>query len=520
MPSYIQSIFNAIASLLTRLSQDRLSQDRLSRCRLFRGATKRRVLWASRVCLVGSVLFPGVGSVQGQSPVVGSAVTMQPSAQAPAGGLTSKDYLRMMEQANERSGISATGGNYRGALPRPAGSLDQPFIEPTSPAVSTRTFPVIPSATPRSDQLAIPPSPTTSNAFRAVPSTTIQPVPNLASPAPYAGVESYSNGSYSFSNPNVVNPNAVNNAPANYNVKHRPVGAMPEPTAASFDGPRWTMRYAPVWIHRSGDENLTYTQGTTLSPFGADFGTDITVGFMANPMDSYEFSFLGSLRWNRSQSSAGPVNASLVSVIPEWLTNFTNASQQHQVQSASYRSYGLHKRWLTDEINNYRVGCEVIEYSETLSLDSKGSAGNSPSGNPAVGTFSTSAGNSLFGWSGGLEHWRPMGEKFSIGGAADAGLYLNSAESSFSASSGTGLNMKAIDDEISIASMFALHLRSRYQLGSNWTLYGGYRWWVLTGVATVDDQDHRDLLEDRPIATSSDDSILFHGADAGIEWRF
>ena len=468
MQRQIQLRFSAKASSLGMLSQ----------C-----AASNKTGLASRVCLVAWMVLQSVVSVQGQSPQVGSGVFGQPSPQPPAGGLSSKDYLRMMEQANERSGISATGGNYRGAHPRPTGSLDQP-------------------------------------------------VPNPASPAPYTAVESYPSGNYNFGNPNevdpsvvdrnVVNPNAVNYNPANHNVRNRPVGSMSVPKAASFDGPRWTMRYSPVWIHRSGDENLTYTQGTTLSPFGADFGSDITVGYMANPMDSYEFSFLGSLRWNRSQSSVGPVNASLVSVDPEWLTNFTNASQQQQVQSASYRSYGLHKRWLTDEINNYRVGCEVIEYAETLSLNSQGSAsnGNSPNSDPAVGTFNATTGNSLFGWSGGLEHWRPMGEKFSIGGAADAGLYINSAESTLAASSGTGINMTAIDDEISLASMFSLHLRSRYQLSSNWTLYGGYRWWVLTGIATVDDQDHRDLLDGRTIATSSDDSILFHGADAGIEWRF
>jgi hypothetical protein len=43
---------------------------------------------------------------------------------------------------------------------------------------------------------------------------------------------------------------------------------------------------------------------------------------------------------------------------------------------------------------------------------------------------------------------------------------------------------------------------------------------LLTGVATVDDQAPIPLADTLGLSTSSDASLLFHGFDAGLEFKF
>jgi hypothetical protein len=51
---------------------------------------------------------------------------------------------------------------------------------------------------------------------------------------------------------------------------------------------------------------LTYSQAGPLGTFGSDLASEVSVGYLTNPMDCYEFSYLGSLNWNRANESTGP----------------------------------------------------------------------------------------------------------------------------------------------------------------------------------------------------------------------
>jgi hypothetical protein len=107
-----------------------------------------------------------------------------------------------------------------------------------------------------------------------------------------------------------------------------------------------------------------------------------------------------------------------------------------------------------------------------------------------------------------------------LGGAIDGGLYANFAEAGNQASDGNGRDASVLDQDLSLAASLGLHLRARYQLRSWAGLYGGYRWMLLTGVATVDDQAPSPLGDTLRLSTSSDASLLFHGFDAGLELKF
>jgi hypothetical protein len=115
---------------------------------------------------------------------------------------------------------------------------------------------------------------------------------------------------------------------------------------------------------------------------------------MTNPMDCYEFSYLGSLNWIRANETTGPVSSSLSSLDPQWLNHFQNADLHQQHHSAKYRQYGFERRWLTDDIGNSRLGMRVIDYSEQYRLRSLGSGGE--------GRYGLDTGNLLVGIASGM----------------------------------------------------------------------------------------------------------------------
>ncbi|MFN4903969.1 MAG: hypothetical protein ACK5LQ_01935 [Planctomycetota bacterium] len=402
------------------------------------------------------------------------------------GPLTSQDYLKLMEQANAAAGIQASGGNFPGAKARPRGSLETPP----------------PVASPQQQFAQMSPS---AGQIRPDAVQPLAPVPTAAIPT--------------ASMPTAAIPTAaMPTAPMPSPVQSFEPQASRLPTARAlppsqpWTGPHWVGRYATVGLRRPGDESYTLSQAGQLGTFGSDLANQITIGYLTNPIDCYEFSYLGSLNWNRGLDSTGPVNSSVSSNDPQWLAPFQDADLHQQKHSAGYRQYDLNRRWLTDDIGNSSLGLRMIDYSEQYGFRSvRGTQ---------EGLYRIDTSNLLVGMASGMELWRPISQRLAVGGAIDGGLYANFADASIDARTSGGKRAFAGDEDLSLAASFGVHLRTRYQLRSWAGLYGGYRWMVLSGLATVDDQAPVPLSDNISLSTSSDATILFHGFDVGLELKF
>jgi hypothetical protein len=397
------------------------------------------------------------------------------------GPLTSQDYLKLMEQANAAAGIQASGGNFPGAKARPRGSLETP---PPVASPQQQFAQMSPSAGQiRPDAVQpLAPVPTASIPTAAIPTAAM---PTAPMPSPVQSFE----------------PQAS-----------RLPTARALPPSQPWTGPHWVGRYATVGLRRPGDESYTLSQAGQLGTFGSDLANQITIGYLTNPIDCYEFSYLGSLNWNRGLDSTGPVNSSVSSNDPQWLAPFQDADLHQQKHSAGYRQYDLNRRWLTDDIGNSSLGLRMIDYSEQYGFRSvRGTQ---------EGLYRIDTSNLLVGMASGMELWRPISQRLAVGGAIDGGLYANFADASIDARTSGGKRAIAGDEDLSLAASFGVHLRTRYQLRSWAGLYGGYRWMVLSGLATVDDQAPVPLSDNISLSTSSDATILFHGFDVGLELKF
>ena len=402
------------------------------------------------------------------------------------GPLTSQDYLKLMEQANAAAGIQPSGGNFPGAKARPRGSLETP---PPVASPQQQFASVSPSAGQiRPDAVQpLAPVPTASIPTAAMPTAAMPTAAMPTAPMP-SPVQSFE-------------PQAS-----------RLPTARALPPSQPWTGPHWVGRYATVGLRRPGDESYTLSQAGQLGTFGSDLANQITIGYLTNPIDCYEFSYLGSLNWNRGLDSTGPVNSSVSSNDPQWLAPFQDADLHQQKHSAGYRQYDLNRRWLTDDIGNSSLGLRMIDYSEQYGFRSvRGTQ---------EGLYRIDTSNLLVGMASGMELWRPISQRLAVGGAIDGGLYANFADASIDARTSGGKRAFAGDEDLSLAASFGVHLRTRYQLRSWAGLYGGYRWMVLSGLATVDDQAPVPLSDNISLSTSSDATILFHGFDVGLELKF
>jgi hypothetical protein len=415
-----------------------------------------------------------------------ATLSAQQADQLAPGPLTSQDYLKLMEQANAAAGIQASGGNFPGAKARPRGSLETP---PPVASPQQQFAQMSPSAGQiRPDAVQpLAPVPTASIPTAAMPTAAMPTAAMPTAPMP-SPVQSFE-------------PQAS-----------RLPTARALPPSQPWTGPHWVGRYATVGLRRPGDESYTLSQAGQLGTFGSDLANQITIGYLTNPIDCYEFSYLGSLNWNRGLDSTGPVNSSVSSNDPQWLAPFQDADLHQQKHSAGYRQYDLNRRWLTDDIGNSSLGLRMIDYSEQYGFRSvRGTQ---------EGLYRIDTSNLLVGMASGMELWRPISQRLAVGGAIDGGLYANFADASIDARTSGGKRAFAGDEDLSLAASFGVHLRTRYQLRSWAGLYGGYRWMVLSGLATVDDQAPVPLSDNISLSTSSDATILFHGFDVGLELKF
>jgi len=311
-------------------------------------------------------------------------------------------------------------------------------------------------------------------------------------------------------NPNGPSANAVlPSERANGNAVPQDPPAIPQKLAKRH---RVMGGYESVWMERTGDQSMSYSQGSTLGSFGTDQAGLYTIGYLMDPMESLEFRFLGTFHWDRNHQSEGPVNSTLGSNDPTWLQNFSAANRHEQRHQAMLRSYDLNKRLITDDLGSSYYGLNIIDYSEEYRFQSSAPGGTATMG---IGTS-----NILAGMHAGMELWRPFSQRFSLGGQGACGLYANFADANWTANSGNGLALNVSDEDWHLAFKLGIAAKARYQFNSACSAFGGYDWTYLGGLATAENQPTHSLSSQPSFGMTTNAGFLLQSASCGIEFRY
>ena len=272
--------------------------------------------------------------------------------------------------------------------------------------------------------------------------------------------------------------------------------------------PNFLVGYEAIRFHRSNDSVGPYSQNDPLQRFDGELSGRTTLSRVFGDLERLDFIFTSPFHFEKQNSILGPVDSNLPGSISSAFIAADRCQQSHHIKLSSYElncSSG-------DELSQFFYGIRFLDHHEHYALDS--TTGSSD------GHFRIETENFMAGGQIGLDLFRPVSQRLSLGIGSLIGLYGNFANASVSASDGATLLLDTGDSGFRISSMFGGNGRLKYRVTKNIVASGGYEVWYFPGLATAADQ----RLADNPLLTSfslqTDDDQLFRGWSAGLSGRF
>ncbi len=272
--------------------------------------------------------------------------------------------------------------------------------------------------------------------------------------------------------------------------------------------PNFLVGYEAIRFHRSNDSVGPYSQNDPLQRFDSELSGRTTLSRVFGELERLDFIFTSPFHFEKQNSILGPVDSNLPGSISSAFNAADRHEQSHHIELSSYELNFLSG----DELSKIFYGIRFVDHNERYALDSTTGPSNSH--------FRIETENFMVGGQIGLDLFRPVSQRLSLGIGSLIGLYGNFASASVSASGAATSLLDSSDSGFRISSMFGGNGRLKYQLTKNIIASGGYEAWYFPGLATAADQ----RLGSNPLPTSfslqTDDDQLFRGWSAGLSGRF
>ena len=277
------------------------------------------------------------------------------------------------------------------------------------------------------------------------------------------------------------------------------------------------LSYEALWITREGDENFTMSQNRLLPQFGNDLSGRYTIGQMLDCVDGIEAVFTGPLRWSRQDSVTGAGLDSFFTAGAPYtaasIDAFNNATTHSQLYKVKFNNYELNRRWWADNVMSTLIGIRAIDYREGFSFDSTGTGGSK-------GVFRQNVDNLLLGFQIGNDMFFPATNRLEVGLRTRLGIFGNFNKSNTFMSNRGTTRVNSRDKDIDFAGMIETGLLARYRIFPNVVAMGGYEAWFMPGVATAANQRNNIVTPSLGSDVRAGDTVVFHGATAGLEISF
>ncbi len=273
--------------------------------------------------------------------------------------------------------------------------------------------------------------------------------------------------------------------------------------------PNFLVGYEAVGFRRSNDSVGPYSQGDGLQRFDQDISGRYTFSRLLGNIESIEFKFTGPFHWDKQSNAIGSVDSNLPSSIA---TSFDGADGHQQSHRVRLSSYELNRCWSGDELSKIFCGLRLFDYDERYRLESTKGVSSS--------NFLLETDNFLAGGQMGMNLFRPISQRLTVGFGTAIGLYGNFASGSLNATDGATTFVDTSDSGFRVNSMFDICGLINYRVSQNIVATGGYEWWYFPGLATVADQRLSNNAQLSQFSMRSGDDQLFRGWSAGLSARF
>jgi hypothetical protein len=369
----------------------------------------------------------------------------------------------------------------------------------------------------RSNQAASP--------FRTASLATAQPVPMAAAPVPAA------HGPVMMSEPFVVGQEFVDE-PYMYDgysspMTRAPYDAMGGPPVGydlrsmsgcmGEDCRLYYFNAEALYWKQEEEDGFTYSNGRQLSDFDYEWGGRLTIGEMMDCVTGWEFVYTGPFEFERQRilDNTVPLESRFtLAGVPATLDTFSNSTVHSQRLETRLSTYEINRRQFASDMFSTLIGLRMADYDERYAFRAVANDG------VGLGVFDNNVDNFLIGAQFGVNMYRPFTQRLSFGGWTKLALMANFARNRTSIFNRGVLRGEASHSDTSVAGLIQGGVGIRYRVLPRLTLTSGYEYLFLPRVATVSEQRPFPLTATSLSNVENDDTVFFHGANAGIEFSY
>ncbi len=273
--------------------------------------------------------------------------------------------------------------------------------------------------------------------------------------------------------------------------------------------PNFLVGYEAIGLRRGSDSIGPFSQGADLPRLEQDLTGRYTFSRLLGSMERIEFKFTGPFHWNRESSAIGPVDSNLPASLQAKFNGADSHQQSHRIR---FSSYELNRCWTGDELSMIFGGLRFLDLEERYRLESAKEFNR--------GDFRLETNNFMVGGQIGLNLFRPMSQRLTVGFGTAIGLYGNFASGSMNAMDGATTLADMRESKLRINTLFEWSGRMNYRVSQNIDATCGYEWWYFPSLATVANQRLSDSTQGSQFSLRTGDDQLFRGWTAGLSMRF
>ena len=275
------------------------------------------------------------------------------------------------------------------------------------------------------------------------------------------------------------------------------------------DQPNFQVGYEVLGFHRSNDSIGPYSQGQAQSRFDQDISARYTFSRLLGGVERIEFKFTGPFHWDKQSFANGPVDSNFPTSIAPAFDQADNHRLSHQIRLSSYE---LNRCWSSDELSTFFYGLRIFDHAESYRLEANKSTDKSAL---QLGTNNFLAGGQI-----GLNLFRPISQRWTVGFEGGLGLYGNFASGSLDAVSGSTSLLDSSDSRLRLTSVLTTGGRINYRLSQNVVATSAYEYWYFPGLATAAHQPLSSNAQLASLALRTGDDQLFRGWSIALSARF
>ena len=278
--------------------------------------------------------------------------------------------------------------------------------------------------------------------------------------------------------------------------------------------PQYYFLFEGVFLDRKGSL-LTLSQNFAIDPFDYNLGGRFTYRSRPTYDNGVELSYVGLFNWDetaRRTSTMNDLNSTFTPGAGLTAANFSafNNARFHQqrFESSLHSVEYQNVKWGYDG-TSYTAGLRYLLLQDEFQFDSINGAGQR-------GQFNLDTTNNLIGPQVGINCTRDMGNGFSFSLKGKLGLMAN-INNSETRLDNNGFLVANNDDNVSFSALFEVGALAHYQINSFCRLRAGYEAWLITGVATVEDNLNSTISRSTGSIVNSGDDAFLNGFTVGLE---